>query len=1611
MLMTRTNWLKRGLSLLMAVIMVFGVNVTNAFAAESDGSETEKVVTINDENLRKALCIALNKEYFEGIEITETEMESLTEFVAENAGIVDITGLETAVNLEKLDLSGNLLDDKHRYTTRFTSEDNKDFLKDLEKLQTLTKLKELDLSNCNFGDNLDTQSGSLKAPGIPEGLQSLFYDLTSLEKIDLSDNGLTGELYLPAGSLGLKNLKEVDLSHNNICSLSGIVSQYLTVLEKVDLTGNYIFWDERDGTWHEAFLSGKVADVPHGEQSNLATLYAIGYGRGNSITSYSNFTIAEIDQETKTVDLGKIFSTDITIAPVGYASVNSSKATVNEQKATVVSLANVGAVSESQSQIVLENLTPGEYSYQMDVMHMGEDTETYTIKFQIASMPSDEGVDDSAGIKDMKIQYAVCKALGLENEVDTHVVTISEMESLTTLGASGVQDPSGVEYAVNLTSLTLRGSYDTLPDISKMTRLKQIWINAPIKEMPALTDLKSLTVVDLQLPEVEKVGKISNCTSLKTLRISADQNGNYPELSGLTAVTTIELRHGSKEVDIVGLEDCTKLTTISYYATGDVRFPTNVVTARGALNLTVNGETENEVTQLSLKGIENTNVSTLKLTLVNAAVTDIEDTAPLSTLTCVGNNLPDNIGQILSLKTLTIKGDCSELPSGIADSASIETVTVDTANVLPEEIGKIKSLKNLTIKICDNIPSGYDYSQSSLETLQISNSTGTEFPAADKLPITIKSIDLTSAPLVKISGTGYDKLTNLTTLKLGSCQLVEFPAVISEMTGLTTLVMGANFYGSIPKDAFDNLTSLKSVTLGSFIPVQEVGTYQWEVDKNYADTAAAIAKATEIATANGGSVVVEPFYFLMYGSGEYSALASLDSSEGMLDECIVTKKEVFAVVGEDVTNITLKPKAILEDTVITYNGQEYKSGEEIQIDNLKEGTNEIVLTCTNEFQNYLNTSKTVTYTVNIFRGSAIDANSFEEGHVYRVNITMYKSGKTEKSMSASYFDSYALVKKKDDKYEVRITTNRSSYISDMDYFDSEGNRIDGEVLAQDTSKDTATYRMYTGSLDEKMMISPYVVPMGYYPVCDVVFDLTGIMDVTDSMPSVDMTELNIAIYKALDIMNKNNVYTDKSYSDMTTALEAAQKIADDNTASQTDVDTAETVLTTAIKELVVDESKLANKTELETVIAEAKAIEKGNHTETAWNALQEAIADAQTVYDTLEASQSEVDSAKKSLSTAVTLFNNSGAASTLDKNNLEDGVYSVYVDMIKMDRESKSMADNAINHTVKLEVIDGEYYITLDFKGITIENRFGYLKNLSYYTDGYVYGEYGTVTGTLVAATILSTQKDSDGNDVIDQYNNADTLYPDIVTIKLVPQAIADEDGYVPLHVFVPIMEAIAEGNGDQDVLMKIDWSTLKATTADDEAFQPEEPVEQSPAVDVTDEKSGVKVHADKGVFEEGVKLIVTEITSGTEYDKAVSALEDVGRKFKLYEIHFEDANGNEVQPNGTVTVYYPIQEGYDAGNLVLYRINDDGSKTLIKGVVEGDYYKVVTKSFGNYALVEKGSTITDTENTANVNNAMTQSPQTGDDFNLMTWLAIILISAGMLAVGIINKRKVVKGE
>lgn len=480
-----------------------------------------------------------------------------------------------------------------------------------------------------------------------------------------------------------------------------------------------------------------------------------------------------------------------------------------------------------------------------------------------------------------------------------------------------------------------------------------------------------------------------------------------------------------------------------------------------------------------------------------------------------------------------------------------------------------------------------------------------------------------------------------------------------------------------------------------------------------------------------------------------------------------------------------------------------------------------------------------------------------------------------------------------------------------------------------------------------------------------------------------------------------DLYTSASYNALSGLISGAQAVYDlGNDAYNKDVVEQYYLIRDAYNALQL---KATDYTALENAISEMEKVDLTGYTEKTTAAFNQAVADAKGLLAAKDCSDAEIADCIQAM------YDAKAALSTYDV--LEDGIYKLDVEMLKVNRKDPSMAGGAINPTVKLEVADGEYYLTVDFKGMTITNQFGYLSQLWYYGEGYTYDEFGEPQGDLVEAEVLSTQKNVDGSDVIDIYNDKDNLYPDTVKIKLVKTALEDEEGYVPLRVVVPVMEAIAEGNGQHNVLMKLDWSTLEKTTEDDPDIQPEAPVEQSPALDYTDEATRVVIHADRGVFEAGVKAVVNEITSGADYDAAAASVSSVGKKFKLYDVRFTDAAGNEIIPNGTVEISFPVADGYTAENLEIYRI-DGEAKTLVRGTLENGFYTVVTKSGGEYCAVEKGSTITDAQNTQNIaaNGADGKTPATGDVSGMGIMLIIMLLSAGVLGVNIVSvKRKRVK--
>ena len=331
----------------------------------------------------------------------------------------------------------------------------------------------------------------------------------------------------------------------------------------------------------------------------------------------------------------------------------------------------------------------------------------------------------------------------------------------------------------------------------------------------------------------------------------------------------------------------------------------------------------------------------------------------------------------------------------------------------------------------------------------------------------------------------------------------------------------------------------------------------------------------------------------------------------------------------------------------------------------------------------------------------------------------------------------------------------------------------------------------------------------------------------------DRRQLKKALNNAKEYLNDGENYTAAALKALQSVYDRALAVYENEDATQEEIDEQTDLLTYTVSTLKKIGDVPADKGSLYEMILTASnlAAQDNLYTSATIKSLKKAITAAEKVYKADASTQSEVDAQVSALSAAIRKLakkadsssnnnnnnNNGGDNNTngLDVKNLADGVYSVTGNMVKTDKSTASMSDEAINHTIKLTVKNGKYTLTLDFKGLTINGQLGYLGTLKYFKTGYTLDKNGTPQGKTAKVNISSYQKYTTGALVSDNFG---TDYPDVVTFPLIKEALSD--GYVPLQVFVPIMDSISKGTGTQAVFLKLNWSTLKKTSSDDSGFE-----------------------------------------------------------------------------------------------------------------------------------------------------------------------------------------------
>lgn len=251
----------------------------------------------------------------------------------------------------------------------------------------------------------------------------------------------------------------------------------------------------------------------------------------------------------------------------------------------------------------------------------------------------------------------------IKNELNfSGILTCAKMLELTTFNFYGasvsedeqIRDPTGLEYATNLTTLALNNSYvEDYQFLAKLTNLKILSLHpdSPLRtksiNLNFLTQLEELIIFDLSW-NANDFSYLSNCENLRSLEIyshnftSADLN----HLSNLVGLVDLDL-FGANITDINPLSPLINIESLNI--SGISSRVSDITILAGLTKLRRLQLTNNEITNISaLSGLSD--LTELGLGLNN--ITDISSLTNLTKLRDLSLNY-NNIEDISALTNLT----------------------------------------------------------------------------------------------------------------------------------------------------------------------------------------------------------------------------------------------------------------------------------------------------------------------------------------------------------------------------------------------------------------------------------------------------------------------------------------------------------------------------------------------------------------------------------------------------------------------------------------------------------------------------------------------------------------------------------------------------------------------------------------------------------------------------------------------------------------------------------------------------------------------------------------------------------------------------------------------
>lgn len=217
-------------------------------------------------------------------------------------------------------------------------------------------------------------------------------------------------------------------------------------------------------------------------------------------------------------------------------------------------------------------------------------------------------------------------------------------------------------------------------------------------------------------------------------------------------------------------------------------------------------------------------------------------------------------------------------------------------------------------------------------------------------------------------------------------------------------------------------------------------------------------------------------------------------------------------------------------------------------------------------------------------------------------------------------------------------------------------------------------------------------------------------------------------------------------------------------------------------------------------------------------------------------------------------------------------------------------------------------------------------------------------------------------------------------------------------------------------------WSTLDEFTINKSVETNNQEITLVPEETAND----IRVVAPVGTVEKNSTLSAVEVNEGDLYQGIKNTLNTIlgsDKDFKVFDLSLIK-NGNIINPLGKVQLSLALPEGYDAGKLLIYQVQDSQNNDItlnpITYTIKDGRIIIETASLGQFVLVNNvenkkpdtgngSNTNLPTVKPSNTNNSTTTTNNkvvTGDNSNLIAWGTLLFTALGCSLVAYKSKKE-----